>query len=198
MERRKLGGIVPRRVHVDKNQGCSVRWLQKKPALDVQTILAFIIESVSWVTEDFLWDHEWITETKVTMKRNLILEALHHDIDVPCPLPWSLLWSPAPTNLNRKFVNNGTIVAKFMDTVSSAIELTCNIAFDGAHTPRECFFQAVAILLSYAPDKVEEEMQGWCVGEKRIARLSAVRGSVGRAMNSEQSHSPCHKSRLFP
>ena len=41
----------------------------------------------------------------------------------------------APTNLNRKFVNNGTRVAKFRDTVSSAIELTCNIAFDGAHTP---------------------------------------------------------------
>ena len=53
----------------------------KNPALDVQTILAFIIESVSWVTEDFLWDHEWITETKVTMKENLILEALHYDIE---------------------------------------------------------------------------------------------------------------------
>ena len=39
------------------------------------------------------------------MKENLILEALHHDIEVPCPLQWALLWFSAPTNLN-KFVNN--------------------------------------------------------------------------------------------
>ena len=50
-----------------------------------------------------------------------------------------LLWFSAPTNFNRKFVNNGTKVAKFRDTVNSAIELTCNIAFDGAHIPRACF-----------------------------------------------------------
>ena len=80
-------------------------------------------------SEDFLWDHEWNTETKVTMKENLTLEALVFDIEVPCPLQWSLLWFSAPTNPNRKFVNNGTRVPKFRDTVSSAIELTCSIAF---------------------------------------------------------------------
>ena len=48
---------------------------KRNPALDVQTILAFIIESA-----------------KVTMKENVILEALQYDIDVPCPLQWSLLW----------------------------------------------------------------------------------------------------------
>ena len=47
------------------------------PTLDLQPILAIIVESVSWVPEDSLWDHEWITETKVTMKENLILEAPH-------------------------------------------------------------------------------------------------------------------------
>ena len=101
------------------------------------------------------------------MKENLFLDALHYDIDVPCPLQWSSLWFSAPTNLNRKFVSNGTKVAKFIDTVSSAIELTCNIAFDGARTPRACFLRAVTILLSNAPDKewkLEEEMQGWGVG----------------------------------
>ena len=111
---------------------------KRNPPLDVQNILAIIIESVSWVTEDFLWDHEWSTETKVIMKENLALEALHYDIEVQCPLQRSLLWFSAPTNLNRKFVNNGTKVAKFRETVSSAIELTCNIAFDGAHISREC------------------------------------------------------------
>ena len=33
----------------------------RDPPLDLQLILAIIMESVSWVTEDSLWDHEWIT-----------------------------------------------------------------------------------------------------------------------------------------
>ena len=36
---------------------------KRDPPLDLQPILAIIVESVSWVTEDSLWDHEWITET---------------------------------------------------------------------------------------------------------------------------------------
>ena len=97
---------------------------KREPPLDLQSILAIIEESVSWVTEDSLCDHEWITETKVATKENLILEALHCDIDVPCLLQLALLWFSAPTNLNRKFVNNGTKVAQVGDTVNSAIELT--------------------------------------------------------------------------
>ena len=73
-------------------------------------------------------------------KENDILEALHYDTDVFWPLQWRLLWFSAPTKLKRKFVNNGTKVAKFRDTVNSAIEFTCNIAFDGTHAPRACFF----------------------------------------------------------
>ena len=104
-----------------------------------------------------------MTEPDLLWKETDILEALNYDLDVPCPLQWGLLWFSAPSRLNRKFANDGTKVSKFRDTVSSAIELTCNIAFDGAHTPRECFSRAVTILLCYAPDrdwKLEEEMQG--------------------------------------
>ena len=97
-ERRRMGGIVPRRVHVDIHQGCYVRRTQERcdgrkrdPPMDLQLILATIIESVSWVTEDSLCDHEWITETKVTMKDNVILEAVHYVIEVSCPLQWALL-----------------------------------------------------------------------------------------------------------
>ena len=97
------------------------------------------VESVSWVTEDFQWEHKWIAETNVTLEENVILEARSCDIDVPCPLQWGLLWFSAPTNLNLKFVNNGTTAAKFRETVNCAIQLTCNIAFDGTHTPRAVF-----------------------------------------------------------
>ena len=38
---------------------------RRDPPLELQPILGFIVESVSWATEDFLWEHEWITETNV-------------------------------------------------------------------------------------------------------------------------------------
>ena len=134
-----MGGVVPRCEHVDLHQSLVMRWAQATTEFTAYT-WETIVESVSWVTEDSLWEHEWITETNATLKENLTLEALDWDIDVPCPLQWALLWFSAPTNLNRKFVNNGTPVAKTWDTVSSAIEFTCSIAFDGAHTPRHAFY----------------------------------------------------------
>ena len=103
--------------------------------------------------------------------KNDILEALKYDFDVPCPLQWGLLWFSAPSNLNRKFMNNGTKMATFRETVNNAIELTFNIAFDGIRTPREFLLRAVRILLSYAPDRdwdLEEEMKGWGVGESPL------------------------------
>ena len=37
---------------------------KRDPPLDLQPLLAIIIESVSWVTGNSLKNHEWITETK--------------------------------------------------------------------------------------------------------------------------------------
>ena len=117
-----------------------------------------------------------ITETDVVLKENGMLEALNYDTDVLCPLQWGLLWFSAPSGHNRKFVNNGTKVAKF-----SAIELTCNIAIEGTHTPQERVLRAVSIFLSYAPDKdwnLEEEMKVWGVADSPLSTPSAVRGSA--------------------
>ena len=41
------------------------------------------MESVTWVTESYRWEQEWITDTSVTLKENEILEALNYEIDVP-------------------------------------------------------------------------------------------------------------------
>ena len=43
------------------------------PPQDVRLVLRIIMESVSWVAEDFLWEHEWVTEPNVllTEKRHL-------------------------------------------------------------------------------------------------------------------------------
>ena len=92
-------------------------------------------------------------------------------------LQWGLLWFSAPTNFHRKFVNNGTKVANFREIVNHAIELTCNIAFDGTHTPRALFLLRVIVFLCCAHDNdwdLKEEMHGWCVGEDRLATLSAI------------------------
>ena len=112
------------------------------------------------------------------MKENDTLEAQNYDVDVPCPIQWGLLWFSAPSNLNRKFVNNGTKVAKFRKTVNNAIELTFKMTFDGAHTPRACFLRPVSMLLSYAPDRdwdLEEEMTGWSVWGKSTITTSRCR-----------------------
>ena len=143
------------------------------------------------MTEDFLWYHEWITETKVTMR-----DKPHHggtELRQRSAMSSSVgfVRFSAPTNFNSKFVNIGTKVVKFRDTVNSAIELMCRVVFDWTHTPRECFLRAVTIMLSYAPDTdldLKEEMQGWGVGDDRIARLSEIRASVIRAMSDAGIH----------
>ena len=55
-----MGGIELRCVH---------------PASGLTTYPCLIVESVSWVTEDFLWEDEWITETNVTFKRERHIES---------------------------------------------------------------------------------------------------------------------------
>ena len=107
------------------------------------------------------------------MVENLVLEALHYNIDVLCPLSNGHCHGFQ----NCKFVNNGTKVAKCSDTVNSAIESTCNIAFGGAHSK--------GVFLTGGDNFL---VLGWDVGEDRFARLSAVCGSVGRAMNDKRSH----------
>ena len=58
------------------------------PPLDLKQLLRINMESVSWVTEDFPWEHEWVTEPNVLWKENDIFEALDYHVDIPCPLQW--------------------------------------------------------------------------------------------------------------
>ena len=104
---------------------------KRDPLLDLQLILATIIESVSRVTEDSLWDNEWITETKVTMKENPHSGGtqLRHRSAMPSSVVFAMVFS---TDKREPQVRQQrTNVAQFRDAVSSAIELTCGIAVDG-------------------------------------------------------------------
>ena len=75
---------------------------------DLRRILAIIRECVSWVCEDALCEHEWVTELDVILKDNDILKALSYDLDVPCPLRWRQLWFSSPSRReNRKVPCSG-------------------------------------------------------------------------------------------
>ena len=48
--------------------------------------LSTIMESVSWVCEDALRDHEWVTELNAILKENEIVVALNYDLEtLTCP-----------------------------------------------------------------------------------------------------------------
>ena len=42
-----------------------------RPPLDLRHMLRIIMESASWVTEDFLWEHEWVTKCSLERKRHV-------------------------------------------------------------------------------------------------------------------------------
>ena len=64
-------------------------------------MLVIIMERVSWVCEDAMWEHEWVTEPNVLWKENEILETVQYDLDVPCSLQWGLLWFSSSTRLGQ-------------------------------------------------------------------------------------------------
>ena len=104
---------------------------RKKPEAEA---LSTIMDSVSWVCEDALWEHEWVTELDVLLKENEILEALNYDLNVPCAIQRRLLWFSSPSRLIQRFANDGTKIAKYHEAVNMAIEITFTMPFEGLHT----------------------------------------------------------------
>ena len=71
--------------------------------------LSIIRECVSWVCEDVLWEHEWVTEFNVFLNVSEILEVFNYDLDVPCSIQWGLLWLSSPSRLGQKFTTMARI-----------------------------------------------------------------------------------------
>ena len=76
------------------------------------------MESVTWVTEGSLWEHEWMRHSSFIFKVNEISEALDNVIHVLCPLQWRLFSFSAPSDLNHQFARNGTKIEKFRKVVN--------------------------------------------------------------------------------
>ena len=77
-----------------------------------------------------LWEHEWITDTSVTLKKNDTLGALKKK-KLKCFAHSSgdFCGSQHRRTSNHKFVNSGTKIEKFRKIVDHAIELSRDIVF---------------------------------------------------------------------
>ena len=62
-----MGGVKIRCEHVDLRKVVLCDWRGRCHPLDLKPLLTSIMESVSWVTEDILWEHEWVTEPTVLL-----------------------------------------------------------------------------------------------------------------------------------
>ena len=53
-----------------------------------------IMESVNWVCEEVLEEHEWVSQLNISLKQE---EVLRDEIDVLCVVPRGFLWFIAPS-----------------------------------------------------------------------------------------------------
>ena len=100
--------------------------------------LSSIMESVSWVCDESLEGHEWVSDLTISVQENVILVALNYETEVPCVVQWGLLWFSSPSRLNQRFANNGTRIAKCNEVINMAVATTFTLSFGGFNTPRTC------------------------------------------------------------
>ena len=115
--------------------------------------LISIMESVDWVCDDVLEDHEWVSELTISMQENEVSVALNYEIEVPCVVQWRLLWFSSPARLSQRYSDNGTKVPKYHEVMNMAIEATFTLSFGGSHTPRTRLLRSVGAVVYRSPDK---------------------------------------------
>ena len=81
-----------------------------------------IIEAVNLVCVDILEDHVLVSEFCLALQETKVLEALTHDIDVPCIVQWRMLWYSAPTSLDNALLNDGVILETFNESMNWAFQ----------------------------------------------------------------------------
>ena len=94
-----------------------------------------IMLCTSWVCDGTFVDHEWVSSRTIIQQVEAILSmALDFKIEVPCVVQWSLLWFPAPTNLNR-ILGSVLKIKEYHEVVNSAIMDTFVRPFRRKRTP---------------------------------------------------------------
>ena len=101
--------------------------------------------------DDALDDHVWVPELTISCQEAKILEALQYDLANPCMVQWSMLWFSAPTNLNRRFLNDGVILEKYNEAIYLAFRRAFILPFWRMNTPRSCFLRSIHAVLCRPP-----------------------------------------------
>ena len=113
-----------------------------------------IMESVSWVCEDALEEHEWVLPLTISLKEEEVLAELGYEIEIPCVLQWRFLWFTAPSRLNGKLDGDNSRIAKYHEITNLAIEVW-----------------SIAKVLNGLSDEdwdLDKEMIGWVLGESLV------------------------------
>ena len=95
-----------------------------------------------------------------------VLEALQHDLATPWIVQWNMFWLSAPTNLNRGFLNNGTM--------NEVVNLALAATFVGMFTSRISSSRSMHVVLSRSlarPKDVNREKKGWGLGGRLVLLL---------------------------
>ena len=56
-----------------------------------------MMESVNWVCEEVLEEHEWVSQLNISLKQEEVLRESDYEIDVLCVVPRRFLWFIAPS-----------------------------------------------------------------------------------------------------
>ena len=169
-----------------------------EPSLDLDFAQPIVGESVTWVTEVCLWEHEWVMDTTVTLKENEILEALNYEIELPCPLQWGLLWFSAPTSLTHKFMNNGQKIEKFRKKSTMRSSCRATLSLTGLTPQEHCLYGQWRCCCAVPTIRTGnwKKMQEWDVDDERIAKLTAIDEEVKCVPADNWSHCSRHHAEL--
>ena len=116
--------VAPRYVHVGPTaKQCYVMGM-RGPVLDLQSPLGIIMESASWVTENFLWENEWISALPINWD---CCRSQHRQISIANSWTMEQMWQ----NSEKQTIEQ--TIAR------SSLSVTFNIAFGVVLTPRTCF-----------------------------------------------------------
>ena len=84
-----------------------------------------ITESVSWVWEEVLEEHEWASPLTISLKgEEKVLRELDYELDVPCVVQRGFLWFTAPARLTVKLECHDARIIKYHEVANLAIEST--------------------------------------------------------------------------
>ena len=102
-----------------------------------------IMLCTNWVCAGTFVDHEWVSSrTNIQQEEEISSMALEYKIEVPCVVHWSLLWFPAPTNLNR-ILGSDLKIKKVSRCRQKSYHARYVRPFSGERTPESCMLTSV-------------------------------------------------------